>query len=103
VTSLLVGRQVDQRASTSCRLHHVAVLPHEFGHWFTAWITGIKSDPWDIEWGDGSVGERKIGIGLPTSHTAHHHGQIAPGFVSACQLTVTCLPKRSKRHSERSR
>jgi hypothetical protein len=60
VPLLLAWRQVDQRTSTSCRLHHVAVLPHEFGHSFTAWITDIKSDPWDIEWGDGSVGERKI-------------------------------------------
>jgi hypothetical protein len=63
----------------------VAVLPHEFGHSFMGWITGIKSDPWDIEWDDGSAGERKIGIGRPTSHTAHRCGQIAPGF---CQ----CLP-----------
>jgi hypothetical protein len=50
---------------TSCRLHHVAVLPHDYGHSLTAWITGIKSDPSDVEWGDGSVGERNIGIGRP--------------------------------------
>jgi hypothetical protein len=31
--------------------------PHEYGHSFMAWITGIKSDPWNIEWGDGSVGD----------------------------------------------
>ena len=37
--------------------HYVAVLPHEFGHSFMAWITGIKSDPWNIEWGDGSIGD----------------------------------------------
>jgi hypothetical protein len=22
-----------------------------------AWLTGIKSDPWDIEWGHGSIGD----------------------------------------------
>jgi hypothetical protein len=37
--------------------HYVAVLPHEFGHSFMAWITGVKFDPWDIGWGDGSVGD----------------------------------------------
>jgi hypothetical protein len=29
--------------------HYAAVLPHEFGHSFMARITGVKSDPWDIE------------------------------------------------------
>lgn len=35
----------------------MAVLPHEFGRSFMAWATGIKADPWNIEWGDGSVGD----------------------------------------------
>ncbi len=36
--------------------HYLTVLPHEFGHSFMAWITGIKSNPLNIEWGDGSIG-----------------------------------------------
>ena len=37
--------------------HYLAVLPHEFGHSFMARITGIKSNPWNIEWGHGSIGD----------------------------------------------
>ena len=36
--------------------HYLAVLPHEFGHSFMAWITGIKSNPLN-ESGDGSNGD----------------------------------------------
>lgn len=36
--------------------HYLAVLPHELMHSIAAWATGIKSDPWQIHWGGGSVG-----------------------------------------------
>jgi hypothetical protein len=36
--------------------HYAADLPHEFMHSLAAWSTGIKVDPWDIHWGEGSVG-----------------------------------------------
>jgi hypothetical protein len=36
--------------------HYLAVLPHEFLHSFVAWATGIKSNPFDLHWGGGSVG-----------------------------------------------
>ena len=35
--------------------HYAAVLPHEFAHSFTAWATGIKADPLDIDWGGTSL------------------------------------------------
>lgn len=31
--------------------HYVAVLLHEFSHSFTAWFLGVKTDPFDIDWG----------------------------------------------------
>ena len=36
--------------------HYLAVLPHEFMHSFVAWATGIKSNPFDIHWGEASPG-----------------------------------------------
>jgi hypothetical protein len=36
--------------------HYLAVLPHEFMRSFVAWATGIKSNPFDIHWGEASPG-----------------------------------------------
>jgi hypothetical protein len=31
--------------------HYLAVIPHEYAHSFMAWITGIKANPFLIDWG----------------------------------------------------
>ncbi|MGY2048308.1 hypothetical protein ACW9J6_09020 [Methylobacterium sp. JK268] len=35
--------------------HHAAVLAHEFGHSFTAWLLGLKEDPLTLRWGAATV------------------------------------------------
>ncbi|MBN9107230.1 MAG: hypothetical protein J0I34_00480 [Pseudonocardia sp.] len=31
--------------------HYVVVIQHEYAHSLMAWLTGIKDDPWRIDWG----------------------------------------------------
>jgi len=70
--------------------HYVAVLPHEFGHSFMAWITGIKSDPLDIEWGDGSVGDILLLRGI--DENVAYKAALANGHNWAIAATVLAGP-----------
>src|ERR1700761_5040157 len=36
--------------------HYLAVIPRELMYSFVAWATGIKSNPFDIHWGEASPG-----------------------------------------------
>jgi hypothetical protein len=70
--------------------HYAAVLPHEFGHSFMAWITGIKSDPLDIEWGDGSVRDILLLTGI--DENVEYKTALANGHNWAVAATVLAGP-----------
>ena len=70
--------------------HYLAVLPHEFGHSFMAWITGIKSDPLNIEWGHGSVGDILLLRGI--DENVDYKTALANGHNVAIAATVVAGP-----------
>ena len=58
-------------------VHYIAVLPHEFDHSLMAWMWGIKSDPWNITWGHGTIGDILLLLGVDENvdyPTALAHG-----------------------------
>jgi hypothetical protein len=70
--------------------HYAAVLPHEFSHSFAAWIMGIKSDPWNIEWGHGSVGDILLLQGI--DEKVDYKPALADGKNLAVAVTVLAGP-----------
>jgi hypothetical protein len=73
--------------------HYVAVLPHEFGHSFMAWFTGIKSNPWNITWGNGSVGDVLLLRGI--DENVDYATALSGGKGVAGALTVLAGPGMS--------
>jgi hypothetical protein len=70
--------------------HYMAVLPHESGHSFMAWATGIKANPWNIEWGDGSVGDILLLRGI--DENVDYQTALTNGHNAAIAATVMAGP-----------
>lgn len=70
--------------------HYVAVLPHEFSHSLAAWSTGIKSNPWNIEWGHGSTGDILLLLGI--DEKVDYKTALAHGNNVAVAVTVLAGP-----------
>jgi hypothetical protein len=68
----------------------MAVLLHEFGHSFMAWATGIKANPWNIEWGDGSVGDVLLLRGI--DENVDYRTALTDGHPAAIAATVMAGP-----------